>query len=348
MKVCLIGDGRSIHLKRWALSLKQGGLDVCTYFTYQAPDFAGIPNYQFSYDKRPLFNSKWRHQKFLDFLQSIDADIYHVHFLVYTSLINELIKMENLVATPYGSEIFWHLSFRKSRIKRLLIENAKLITTSSKFLLNKIIEQGYEPVNQKIIYFGVDRNQFKPVRNVTSVDFRIGYVKHLVGYYGIEYLIQAVEIILRQRNDIQLHIYGDGPLKERLNEYVVSNELYRNIFLHGSIEHDQLPEIYNQFDVFVMPSVCEEAFGVAAVEAQACGVPVIASNIGGVPEAVSDGKTGILVKPGVVDEIVQAIEKLLNDKPLRAKMSKNAVEWSRNFDWNESVSEMIEAYQSLV
>lgn len=348
MRICLIGDGRSIHLKRWALSLKSRGIVVSTYFTHDAPGFKDIPNHRFNYNKIYLLNSKWRNYKFSDFLQSIDADIYHIHFLIYNSLVKEFVKMKNLVITPYGSEVFWDLSSKQIRMKRQIIEKASLVTASSKFLLDKLIEQGYTFTNKKLIYFGIDRNSFKPLKKGKTSKFRIGFVKHLIDYYGIENLVKAVEIILKKRQDVELHIYGEGPLRQSLTDYIESHNLNQNIFLFGAKEHGQLPEIYNQFDVFAMPSTCQEAFGVAAIEAQACGIPVIASNTGGIPEAVQNGKSGILIEPGNIDKIVESLETLIYNETLRRQMSRNAVEWSKKFDWNKSVSAMIEAYKALL
>ena len=348
MRVCLIGNGRNIHFKRWAVSLKERGLDVCTHILNQTPAFSDVPNHEFDYRKIPLFNSRWRSLKFFNFLQSIHADIYHLHSLFYNSLTKEIAKMKNLVITPYGSDIMLELPAKKLGLKKRVIENAKLVTTSSKFLLNRIAAQGYKLSNQEIIYFGVDRNLFKPAQKETTANFRIGFVKHLIDFYGIEYLIKAFELVLAKKRDVELHIYGEGPLQQKLTEYISSHNLHRNVFLMGAKEHSQLPPIYNQFHLFVMPTLREEAFGVAAIEAQACGIPVIASNTGGIPEAVMNGKTGILVEPGNINQIADAIETLLHNQELRTRMSKSAVEWSRNFDWEKSVSAMIQAYETLM
>lgn len=348
MKICLIGNTKSIHFKRWAVSLHRRGLNVCTYSITNDKGFDEIPNYRFDYNRVPLFNSAWKNRQFLKFLERIDADIFHMHFLRYFSHMKQVVRTEKYIVTPYGSEIFYELSGKEKELKRKLIENAMLVTASSRFLLNAILDQGYKIQDKKLIYFGVDLNLFKPLRTTRPKRFRIGFVKHLKSHYGVEELVRAVEILVRKGRDVELHIYGEGDLKERLLDHIASNSLEENIFLCGAVDHEYLPEIYNQFSIFVMPSTCQEAFGVAAIEAQACGVPVIASNSGGIPEAVLDGETGILAEPGNINQLAEAIEMLLDDEELRMRMSENAVEWSKNFEWETSVSSMIEAYETLL
>jgi glycosyltransferase involved in cell wall biosynthesis len=347
LKICLIGNTKSIHFKRWAVSLHKRGLNVCTYSINRDKGFDDIPNYRFDYHRVPLFNSAWKNHQFLKFLERIDADIFHMHFLRYFSHMKQVTRTEKYMVTPYGSEIFYELSSKQKELKRILIENAKLVTASSKFLLNAIVDQGYKIRDKKLIYFGVDRNLFRPLRTTNPKKFRIGFAKHLESHYGVEELIRAVEILARKGQEVELYVYGEGDLKERLLDYILSNKLEQHIFLFGAVDHESLPEIYNQFSVFAMPSTGQESFGVAAIEAQACGIPVIASNTGGIPEAVLNGETGILTEPGNINQIAEAIETLLDDEELRIKMGKNAVEWSKNFDWENSVSEMIDAYDAL-
>lgn len=348
MKICLIGNPKNIHFKRWAVSLHEKGINICTYSIIRSDGFAGIPNYRFYYRKLPLFNTSWESYRFLRFLNGIDADIFHMHYLRYSLFMKQLIKTRRFMITPFGSEIFSELFPEQKNVKKVLIENAKLVTASSTFLLNAIAEQGYKVRNKSLIYFGVDRKLFKPLPVQKPPKFRVGFVKHLNSYYGIEELVKAIEILLKKGSDAELHIYGDGPLKQKLSDYIISHKLEQYIFLFGEVDHQSLPEIYNQFNVVVMPSISQEAFGVAAIEAQACGIPVIASDIGGIPEAVANGETGILTEPGNVNQIAEAIETLMNDEALRIKMSNNAVEWSKKFEWEQSVGAMIEAYESLL
>jgi glycosyltransferase involved in cell wall biosynthesis len=103
-------------------------------------------------------------------------------------------------------------------------------------------------------------------------------------------------------------------------------------------------------NIFVMPSVYEsETFGIAAIEAQAMGVPVIATKVGGIPEAVKDGITGILVPPRDPKSIAEAILKLISDKSLMESMSCEGPRFvAENFDWQKNAGRVEELYESLL
>ena len=96
-----------------------------------------------------------------------------------------------------------------------------------------------------------------------------------------------------------------------------------------------------------MPSRAE-AFGVAALEAQACGLPVVASNVGGLPEVVRDGETGLLVPPEAPQALAAALMTLIQDPQLRADMGRNGREWVlERYEWRHNVDEMLGIYERV-
>jgi len=116
----------------------------------------------------------------------------------------------------------------------------------------------------------------------------------------------------------------------------------------GAIEHRQVPELLRNVDIFVMPSIREE-FGVAAVEAQAMEIPVISTRVGGVPEVVLDGETGILVEPGDSEQLAQAILALIENPALRRQMGKRGREHVlANYRWEDNAALMENLYQRIV
>jgi L-malate glycosyltransferase len=118
----------------------------------------------------------------------------------------------------------------------------------------------------------------------------------------------------------------------------------------GRIPHDEVPAFLASLDVFCMPSRWEsETFGVAAVEAEAMEIPVVATNVGGIPEAVKDKSTGLLVHPDDPKALGSAIAKLLNDPEKRAAMGAAGREFvAANFDWQENAGRMEQVYKSLL
>jgi glycosyltransferase involved in cell wall biosynthesis len=146
-----------------------------------------------------------------------------------------------------------------------------------------------------------------------------------------------------------LIIVGGGEQHAELQRLLVNLSLENRITLTGQVDHEDVPGYLHSFDVFVVPSLTErESFGVAAVEASASGLPVIASRIGGLPEVVLDGKTGLLVPPGDVDALAFAISCLLADPALRAQMGQAGRQFVlEHYRWEDNAKLMEEIYKSF-
>jgi glycosyltransferase involved in cell wall biosynthesis len=141
---------------------------------------------------------------------------------------------------------------------------------------------------------------------------------------------------------------GSGELRSQLEELTGQLGLTRSVSFLGAIEHRQVPELLRNVDIFVMPSIREE-FGVAAVEAQAMEIPVISTRVGGVPEVVLDGETGILVEPGDSEQLAQAILALIENPALRRQMGKRGREHVlANYRWEDNAALMENLYQRIV
>lgn len=115
----------------------------------------------------------------------------------------------------------------------------------------------------------------------------------------------------------------------------------------GSAAHARVPSLLQGFDVFVAMSR-QESFGVAVAEASAAGLPVVASNVGGLPEVVVDGETGFLVQSGDAEALAGCLDRLLADEALRDRMGAAGREFvARHFDWEDSVTQMMSIYGQL-
>ncbi len=114
---------------------------------------------------------------------------------------------------------------------------------------------------------------------------------------------------------------GEGPELDYCRDLAISLGIHEKVMFRGSLLN--VPKVLRYTDIFVLPSEIE-AFGLAALEAMAHGIPVIASNAGGLPEVVTHGKTGFLVTPGDVDAIARYMDLLIEDESLRIELGKNA------------------------
>ena len=145
----------------------------------------------------------------------------------------------------------------------------------------------------------------------------VGIVAQLIPRKGHRHLLAALPAVLAQHPGLQVLIFGRGPLEAALRQAIDAAGLAANVRLMGF--RDDLPALLGCLDLLVHPADIE-GLGVSLLQASAAGVPIIASRAGGMPEAVRDGLNGLLIAPGDVTGLVVAMNRLLDDAALRARM----------------------------
>ncbi len=172
------------------------------------------------------------------------------------------------------------------------------------------------------------------------------YVGRVSKEKGIEYLIRAMPLILAKIPNATLHIVGEGGRKNELEQLAEQLGVKNNIIFHGYIPHDRLNKIYSETDVFVLPSVCMESFGLALLEAMSYGIPVITTNIGGQAErACAPGFNGYLVDPKDPQQLAEKAISILDNYELRKILGKNAHIFAQNFNPQSHVKLIKQAYE---
>ncbi len=199
-----------------------------------------------------------------------------------------------------------------------------------------------------IHYWGVDLDQFKRSTPLTSEPV-IGFFKHLLPKYGPEFALRAFSLIKSRIGNARLLMVGQGDMKGFLVKLAIELGIESSVEWLGKVEHSEIAGLMERCAVTIMPSTEEsETLGVAALESQAVRVPVVASNIGGIPESVMDQKTGFLVPPENETQLAKAITVLLVDAKLREEFGiagRKFVE--ENFDWNITMDSAIRLYDRL-
>lgn len=153
----------------------------------------------------------------------------------------------------------------------------------------------------------------------------IGSVGRLRWEKGQETLIEAMATVIGTTPEAVLLVIGDGPDREMLRRKTENLGLNRNILFLGQKEPEEIYRLYGIMDIVVVPSVFE-GFGIVAGEAMAAGLPVIASNVGGLREVVEDGVTGCLIRPGDPGELADALRILIGDEKRRLAMGMGGFE----------------------
>ncbi len=177
----------------------------------------------------------------------------------------------------------------------------------------------------------------------TKIDHTVERQKNLVAYVGrvkkyksIDHILYAISR-LKKEVAVELTIVGDGD--ERMGLMETARRLNLSVDFKGFVSEKEKYEIYSQARVVVQPSI-KEGWGLTAMEAQACGTPVICANSPGLRETLVDGQTGYLYDYGDIKQLSQKIKDLLLDDNRWSMFSKSAREWSKNFSWDRSAELM--------
>jgi len=202
---------------------------------------------------------------------------------------------------------------------------ADYVLVPSNLEKENVIKFGIQKEKVKIFTNWVDLNTFKPIdRNVAREKLKINrssfvvlFVGRLIEEKGVKLLFEVAKNI----KEFEFYIVGDGPLRGDVSRAAEEND---NLHFVGLVDDQYLPLWYNASDVLVVPSIGEEGFGRVIIEALACGVPVIGSNLGAIPEAIKSD-VGIIVDPNPQD-ITRAIREIVNSQYDRFKIRKYAEE----------------------
>jgi glycosyltransferase involved in cell wall biosynthesis len=304
---------------------------------------------------------------------SINADVYEAHAVSGYGIPKSLEKLgikkpfihtihgvladeyEQAKKNGYPSVRDRVANFFMKRLSKLEEETAKkasIVVTISNYSLEKIQKYySIEPSKVRIVPNGVDTEKFKP-KDTKAVRKQFGlgnemcvlFVGSLIPRKGLPFLVEAAKKVVKNKDDTKFLIVGDGPLRNQLSDLIKSANLSGNFKFFGNLKDDLLPAVYNCADVFVLPSI-QEGQGIVLLEAQASGKPVVAFDIGGVNETVQNKETGLLVNRGNIDELAEALLKLLTDKVMREKMGLNGNRFvSENYTWDICAQKMLTVY----
>jgi len=221
----------------------------------------------------------------------------------------------------------------------------RIIAVSSQTKEELVTYLGFPEEKISVVNLGVDE-RFKPLnRKKDKEDYIIGYLGDLNRRKRIDYLTRAFKHLktIYPEPKAKLHIYGRGSDFQRLKSIVDSLKLSDCVEFKGFVPDENLVEVYNSFDVFVLPSEWE-GFGIPILEAQKCGVPVIIREDAHIPPEV----TRCCVKAKSEGDMADKIYEILTNSSLRDDIIKKGLEYSRQFTWEKTVSETIKVYEEIL
>ena len=298
------------------------------------------------------------------FLKKEKFDIVHCHTSkggFIGRLAAKLAGAKIIIYSPHG-DIFEGYFCKLATDFFILLEKfaarfTDKIINLTKIEIERFLEHGIGTRHQlKQIYNGINIKYYERAMTsnlkkrdefgLSKDDFICATVGRLVPVKGHTYLIKAIHKVVKVIPEARFLFVGDGEIKSKLSEEIRSLDLQENIFLLGS--RNDIATILSCIDIFLLPSL-NEGFGMALIEAMAEKKPVIATNVGGIPEVVIDGETGILVPPKDPEAFSSAIIKLYKNPELSRRMGLAGYNRAKRlFDITTTVHNLERLYSNLV
>ena len=247
-----------------------------------------------------------------------EYDIIHAHYVPHSALIPAILKTKPLIVTFHGTDgrVYpWKNKVNFLLTKFVVDRSDKIVSPNNEIKKMLVDRMNVDPLKIHALHHGTDTEIFKPVskqyaRKVTKLPASkhvVLFVGTLARQKGISYILRAAQ----KRPDVLFVLIGRGQLNANL----------KNCLILEQKRHEDLPVWMCAADVLVLPSETEGTPSVIQ-ESLACGTPVVASDVGGCPEAVRDGKTGYLIPVGNVDALADRIKCLLDNREMRLDMGK--------------------------
>jgi len=359
-RIVLLAAANSIHTVRWANGLAGYGMDVhvvtmhaplesmsSAVTVHQLPCPAPLGYYANACLLRRL-------------LQRLRPAIVNAHYASGYGTLARLAQASPLLLSAWGSDIY-EFPHRSRWHYRALWRNFAHATAlgSTGHAMARRMQAIYPGKRPFITPFGVDVTQFAPRARPDGAqdgEIVIGTVKGLAPVYGIDRLLRAFVLLAdRLRSEgssmadrLALRIYGSGTAAASLGRLATSLGLDAGRVFCGAVPHQTVPQVLNGLDVFVALSR-RESFGVAILEASACGRPVVVSDADGLAELTRDGETGFVVESGDPEQASQRLYRLVTDTALRQTMgAAGRAHVQAHYTWQRSLDAMMQAYEQTI
>lgn len=256
------------------------------------------------------------------------------------------------VATTHGHEVWWSTVPATRPLMRRIGEVNDVVTYLGEYCRGRIAPALSPAARERMVQFtpGVDDSTFRPGCGGDEVRRRLGLadrpvvvcISRMVARKGQDVLVRALPLLRRRVPDAALLLVGDGPYRRRVESLVDALGLREHVVLTGRVPWDETPAYYDAGDVFCMPTRTRlmglepEALGICYLEAAATGIPVVAGDSGGAPDAVLDGRNGLVVDGRDAQAVADACATFLEDRELSAAFGMRGREWvARQWRWDD-------------
>ncbi len=352
-----LGGGAEVHFHEIFKRIAEQGHEV----TLLCCGFRGLPEEEiidnihvirrgkrefFNYIVPSLYKKYSRDMKFDIVIDDINKIPFYSPLFVKEPLIG-------IIHHLFGSSIFiesslpvaLYVTLAEKLVPKIYCNIPMAVVSNS--TKQELIQKGFPEPNIHLVYNAVDQSVYRNHPEKKSSVPVVGYLGRIKKYKSVNHLILAFAEVIRQIPEAKLVIIGDGDYLPELKKLVTKLKLEQVVTFAGAINHNQKIDFLNQMWLAVNPSP-KEGWGLTVIEANCCGVPVIAADSPGLRDSVVAGKTGLLYPYGDYHKLADQIIGLIQNHPLRNSLSNACIGWAHQFNWDSSASSMLNLIEKVL
>jgi len=364
LKIAYLSRGGDVYDRRFLEMLVARAYKpyLISYFGKNVVKVAGVEN--FHYDPKALFRFRGLRtvriaQHLRQLLRRLKVDLLHSTWVPDHGFFGALSGFHPTLSMPWGSDLL--LKPKESAVARwkawFTLRQADGITCDCEYIKDRAVEiSNCSPDKIVVFPWGIDLNVFRQQPDTSSVRHRLDWetneillmTRNFKSVYGIEYFIDALATVLRERPLARAILVGSGPLEEQLRERVTGHGLDGAVYFAGSVDERGMANYLNAADIYVTTSI-SDGTSCSMLEAMACGLPVVTSDVPSNLEWVKDGVNGYVVHQRDSVLLANRLVKLLADEELRSTMGAHNVRIARErADWDKNFDVLEDIYHNLV
>jgi glycosyltransferase involved in cell wall biosynthesis len=351
MRLVYLADAPYVHTRRWVEHFVAAGWDTHVISFRPAEIEGAHVHYVDGLERAGKLRYLAHAGRVRRLVSDLQPHILHALHLTSYGLLAGLCDVRPRLVSVWGTDILeapgW--SPFHNAITRYALSKADHVTATGFRLASATLPYTPRSKPVTVIPYGVDTTRFRRTRNgARAGEVVLGSVGRLSIEKGLKDLLRAAARLIEHGSPIRVVLAGDGPERARLVKLAGELGIDSHVEFRGEVSHERVPAVLNELDIFVMPSRAE-GFGVAALEAAATELPVVASRVHGIPDVVSDGVTGLLVPPGNVPALAEAIGRLASDAELRTAMGRAGRAFvEQRYRWEDNCAQMESLYRRVL
>lgn len=346
MRAVYLADAPYIHTRRWVQHFARLGWDAHV-ISFRPAEIAGARVHHIDGLEtlgKPRYIVHARRVRSL--VRELRPDVLHALHLTSYGFLAAVSGVQPSIVSVWGTDVLEapRLTPLHRWITGYALARAGAVTATGMRLAEATLP--YMPAGKpvSVIPYGVDLDRFRPAPRAAQPTLTVGAVARLSPEKGFEHLLRAVAALDTRGVTVDVLLAGDGPSRPALEALAAELRIAERVAFAGEVAHDEVPGVLQRLDVFAMPSTWE-GFGVGALEASAMELPVVASDIHGIPDVVVDGETGILVPARDTGAIASAIARLAGDPTVRRAMGAAGRAFvERHYRWQDNAALMEALY----